>query len=170
MRRAEYLAARDAEVADDQIVAWLAERGKRTIYTPETSIASSPAPLLGPHLREAKRAGRSRAAVARRTRGRSVTVGTALSVGPAAAALVGGAMLLFADGGARMVGAALVLVYIGALVVSGALAALHFRSIAVGLLEPPAVVATQAAYLWGFGRGLIEKTGKPIASESVRDG
>ena len=43
-----------------------------------------------------------------------------------------------------------------ALGASGIHAAVRFRSLAVGALEPPAVVASQAAYLAGFLRGLAD--------------
>jgi hypothetical protein len=35
-------------------------------------------------------------------------------------------------------------------------AALRFRSLAVGLLEPAAVVASELTYVYGFVRGFIE--------------
>ena len=41
-----------------------------------------------------------------------------------------------------------------ALALSGIHAAVRFRSLIVGALEPPAVVASQLAYLVGFFRGL----------------
>jgi hypothetical protein len=52
------------------------------------------------------------------------------------------------------VGVALVLAYAAALAASGLHASLRFRSLAVGFLQPPAVVASQAAYMVGFVRGL----------------
>ena len=118
IRRAYYLEALDAGVEDDRMVAWLAERGLRTVYTPDTSISSTPPPLVRPHLRGAERHGRSRGAVARQTRGASVSGETALSLAPAAAAVVG-ASLLLADGRTRRIGGALVLAYAGALAFSG---------------------------------------------------
>jgi hypothetical protein len=48
----------------------------------------------------------------------------------------------------------LLLAYAAALVLSGVHAAVRFRSVAVGLIEPPAVVVSQVAYLVGFARGL----------------
>jgi hypothetical protein len=52
------------------------------------------------------------------------------------------------------VGAGLVLAYAAALAASGLHASLRFRSLAVGVLQPPAVVASQAAYMVGFVSGL----------------
>jgi glycosyltransferase involved in cell wall biosynthesis len=152
-RRSDYVEALDAGVDDEDFVAWLAERGKRTIYTPDTSVAAVPAPLIKPHLAATFRYARARGAAARRSRGRSLSVATALSLAPAAAAVVGG-ILLAVGRSVGTVGAILVLAYAAALAASGLQAALRFRSVAVGLLEPPAVVASQLAYLGGFVRGL----------------
>jgi hypothetical protein len=63
--------------------------------------------------------------------------------------------LWLVDGGLRTTALALVLIYVAALAASGIHAAIRFRSLAVGLLEPPAVVASQATYLAGFVRGLV---------------
>ena len=54
-------------------------------------------------------------------------------------------------------GFALLLAYAGALVASGVHAAARFHSPTVGLLQPLAVVASQATYLCGFVRGLMER-------------
>jgi glycosyltransferase involved in cell wall biosynthesis len=153
VRRGDYLAARDANVDDEELVVWLARRGGRTIYTPDTSLAAEPAPLVIPHLNGVLRHARARARAARRTHGRSLSVATALSLAPAVAALVG-VVLLIVDGTARTVGLVLVLAYAAALGLSGMHAAIRFRSLGVGALEPAAVVASQAAYLVGFAAGL----------------
>jgi hypothetical protein len=79
---------------------------------------------------------------------------TTLSMLPAFGFLVGAGLLL-AGGDLRPVGAALVLVYGGLLILSGAHAAFRFRSGLVGALQPFAVVATHAAYLAGFLRGVV---------------
>ena len=65
--------------------------------------------------------------------------------------------LLVASNGRERLRRRLVLGYAGALTVSGAHAAVRFRSLTVGVLEPPAVIATQAAYLAGFARGLLSR-------------
>src|SRR5919198_1258901 len=46
LRREDHLAALAAGVEDEELVAWLAGRGRRTIYTPDTSLAAEPAPLV----------------------------------------------------------------------------------------------------------------------------
>jgi len=91
---------------------------------------------------------------ARRTRGRSLSRATALSLTPVAAGISGLALWLV-DGHLRTAALALVLIYAAALAASGIHAAIRFRSLVVGLLEPPAVVASQATYLAGFVRGLV---------------
>ena len=156
VRKTDYEAAVAAGVDEAELVAWLHERGRRTIYTPDTSVTAAPPPLVRPHLARTLRHGRARGAAARRTRGRSLSAATARSVGPAAAAVAGGALVLF-GGAARTTGAVLVVAYAGALTASGIHAAARFRSPAVGVLEPPAVVASQLAYAAGFILGLAER-------------
>jgi glycosyltransferase involved in cell wall biosynthesis len=153
-RRADLAAAAEAAVSDEQLVAWLAARGRRTVYTPDTSLASEPAPLVRPHVSDTFRYAQARGSAARRSGGSSLSSATAVSLAPAAAAVVGGALLA---AGAKTVGTVLVLGYAGALAVSGAHAAVRFRSLTVGALEPPAVIATQATYLAGFARGLLAR-------------
>jgi glycosyltransferase involved in cell wall biosynthesis len=152
-RRGDYLDALDAGVDDERLVAWLAQLGRRTIYTPDTSLAAAPAPMIGPHLGATFGHARARGAAARHSRGGSLSLATALSLAPTTAAAVGG-VLLAVGISFGSIGAALVLAYAAALAASGLHASLRFRSLAVGLLQPPAVVASQAAYMVGFVRGL----------------
>jgi glycosyltransferase involved in cell wall biosynthesis len=153
VRRSDYLDALAAGMDDEELVVWLSSRGRRTIYTPDTSLAAAPAPLVRPHLAGVLKHARARARAARRTHGRSLSRATALSLAPAAAAMLGAGLLL-AGGTLHRVGLVLVLAYAAALVLSGVHAAIRFRSVAVGALEPAAVVASQAAYLTGFALGL----------------
>jgi glycosyltransferase involved in cell wall biosynthesis len=152
-RRGDYLDALDAGVDDERLVAWLAQHGRRTIYTPDTSLAAAPAPMIGPHLAATFGHASARGAAARHSRGGSLSLATALSLVPTVAALVS-AVLLVVGVHLGTVGAALVLAYAAALAASGVHASLRFRSLAVGFLQPPAVVASQAAYMVGFVRGL----------------
>jgi glycosyltransferase involved in cell wall biosynthesis len=158
VRRSDYLAASAAGVGPDELVAWLATRGRRTIYTPDASVTAAPPPLVRAHLRSTFRHGVARGGAARRTRGASVSLATALAVAPAAAAILGIAFVA-AGGTLRAAGVALVIAYAAVLVLSGFRAAVRFRSLAVGILEPPAVVASQATYLAGFVRGLVPLPG-----------
>jgi len=159
VRRADYLSALEAGVDDEQLVAWLTEHGRRTIYTPDTSVSAAPPPLVGPHLRATLRHARARGAAARRTRGASMSLATALSLAPAAVGVLGGALLL-TGGPVRAVGEVLVLAYAAALILSAVHAAARFRSVAVGVLHPPAVIGSQAVYLCGFGAGLMRRNEK----------
>jgi glycosyltransferase involved in cell wall biosynthesis len=155
-RRADFLAALSAGVDDEELVAWLAARGRLTIYTPDTSLTAAAAPLIGPHLAGTFRHARARGVAARRSRGRSLSAATALSLAPMASALAGGSLLL-AGGSLQPIGVGLALAYAAALGVSGIHAAARFRSVAVGVLEPPAILASQAVYLSGFLRGLTAR-------------
>jgi glycosyltransferase involved in cell wall biosynthesis len=153
IRRSDYLEALDADVDEEELVLWLSSQGKRTVYTPDTSLAAAPEPLVRPHVDGVLRHARARGRAARRTNGRSLSAATALSLAPAVAAIVGA--VLFAIGGtAGTIGLVLVLTYGAALLLSGIHAAIRFGSLQVGALEPPAVVVSQAAYLVGFVSGL----------------
>jgi glycosyltransferase involved in cell wall biosynthesis len=158
VRRVDYLEALAAGIDGEQLVAWLSARGRRTIYTPDTSLAAAPAPLVRPHFDGVIRHARARGLAARLTRGRSVSVATALSLAPAVAAIFG-VVLVVAGGTLEAIGLVLVLAYAAALLLSGLHAALRFRSLAVGALQPPAVIGSQAAYLVGFVRGLTTRRG-----------
>ena len=167
VRRVDYLDATGAGVDDEELVAWLSSRGRRTIYTPDTSLSAAPAPLVRPHLAGVVRHARARGRAARRTHGRSLSRATALSLAPALAA-VAGAFLLVTGGVLQRVGAVLVLAYAAALLLSGAHAGLRFRSAVVGALEPAAVVTSQAAYLIGFALGLRSSSVRRCPSSTSR--
>ena len=156
LRRGDYDAALAEGVEDERLVAWLAERGRRTIYTPDSSVSEAPPPFVKPHLRGTFRHARARGAAARHSRGSSLSGATALSLVPLSAAVAGGAIVL-ADGALYPLGLGLVIAYAAALAASGIHAAARFRSPAIGVLEPPAVVANQIAYVCGFVRGLAER-------------
>ncbi len=155
VRRADYPAALEAGVNGERLVGWLAERGRRTVYTPDTSIADAPPPLVRPHLRGTLDHARARGSAARATRGRSLSVATTFSLAPAACATLGVSLLGLGTADFRRLGAGLVVAYGAAVAGSATLAALRFRSAPVGLLAAPALVATQAAYVSGFLRGVV---------------
>ena len=163
VRRADYLAALADGVDGDELVSWLAARGRRTIYTPDTSLAAVPRPLLRPHLAATFRHARLRGRAAQRSRGASLSLATAVSLAPAVAALVG-IVLIAVGGAARTAGIVLVLVYAAALVLSGVHAGVRFRSLAVAVLEPPAVVASQVVYCCGFARGVSSSSSRASGS------
>jgi glycosyltransferase involved in cell wall biosynthesis len=153
VRRAAYLEALDEHVPRERLVAWLAARGRETVYTPDTMIVDTPAPLFGPHLRSVAGYARSRGVAARLTRGRSFTLARLLVLVPFAAALAG-VVLIAAGGTARTVGIVLVLVYLAAVLLGAATGAFRFRSLRVGLLAAPAFVATHAVYVAAFLAGV----------------
>jgi glycosyltransferase involved in cell wall biosynthesis len=156
LRRSAYEAVTAAGLMGEEIVPWLASHGQATIYTPDTSLAAPASPVFRAHLADTVRHGRARGALARRSRGRSLSLATALSLAPGAAAIAGVVAIAVGDG-VRTLGLALVIAYGAALVASGVHAAARFRSLAVGLLEPPAVMATHAAYAYAFVRGVLER-------------
>ena len=120
-------------------------------------VSAAPPALFRPHLRATFAHAAARGSAARRTRGRSISSATTLSLVPAGGALAG---LLLASVGprdARTTGIALVAAYAVAVSASAGLAIARFRSLEVGALAAPALVATQAAYVAGFVRGLVRK-------------
>jgi glycosyltransferase involved in cell wall biosynthesis len=154
VRRAAYLEALEADIGPERLIAWLEDRGLKTVYTPDTSTSHSPPPILGPHLRRAFAQARVRGAVARATRGSSMSLATALSLAPLTLALV--AIVGVLAGGAWRTGGFVILVAFTAVLASTAsLAALRFRSLLVGLLVPGVVVMTQVAYVAGFASGVV---------------
>ena len=150
VRRPDWEAATEAGIPGERLVAWLAERGRITVYTPDTIVAASPAPLFGPHLAETLRRGGERGAAARRSRGRSISSATLFSVLPLATGATG---LALAAAGRRS-GIVLAAASLGAVGASAGVSALRFRSARVGLLAAPGLVLTQAVYVGGFVRGL----------------
>lgn len=157
IRRPDFVAALDANVKSDQIVAWLAERSRRTIYTPDTSVATAPPALVRPHLRSTYAHATARGAAARRSAGASLSAATMLSLAPAALAVLGLSLFALGSGGLRSVGIGLVCAYVAAVVIAATLGALRFRAARVGLLAAPAFVATQATYIVGFFRGIASR-------------
>jgi hypothetical protein len=158
IRREDLRRALAAGLHPDELVSWLAENGRRTVYTPDTSVAAAPSPLWRPHIAATVRHGKARGQRARRTLGGSLSAATALSLLPLACAASGLILLAAGSGAARVAGAVLVAIYFAPLVVSAVLAAARFRSPPIGLLFIPSAIATQAAYVMGFVRGLARST------------
>jgi glycosyltransferase involved in cell wall biosynthesis len=153
VRRTDYLAAVGEGVGRADLVAWLARRGRLTVYTPDTIATVVPAPLYVQHLRTTLRHARSRGGAAAATSGRSLSVATALSTGPVVGALAG--LALAAPVRTRRAGLILAGGYVALLGGSALLAALRFRSLRVALHVAPGLASTQAAYVAGFLRGLV---------------
>lgn len=157
VRRGDYLAAQAADVDAERLVAWLAQRSRRSVYTPDASVSVVPEPVFGPHLRATVRHARARGSAARASGGGSVSLATALSLLPAACAVVGGVLAAAGSGAARDVGIGLLAGYGLAILTSALLGGVRFRSPLVGVLAAPALVATQAAYVGGFVQGLFRR-------------
>lgn len=157
VRQTDFLAALEGDVPSEQLVSWLAGRERRTIYTPDTSIASPPQPLLRPHIHGTYAHAKARGGVANRTRARSLSAATTLSLLPVAAALLGVALLAAGSGDVRRAGIALVAAYAVTLAGVAVLAGLRFRSVRVGAVVAPALFATQVTYVIGFLRGLVQR-------------
>ena len=154
VRRREYLDAVESGIPEDRIVAWLVNRGLEVVYTPETIIVDSAAPVLRPHLRAVADHARSRGVIARQTRGRSMNPRRLLGLAPFALWITG-IVLVLAGGAAHDVGLALELAYLATLAGAAGTAALRFRSGRVGLLTVPALAATHAVYASSFARAMI---------------
>ena len=149
-RREDYLAARDAGIDGEHLVSWLAERGGRTVYTPDTAIVASPPPLFRPHLQGVLAHARARGAAARRSHGRSLSGATLLSLLPLGAALAGGVLVVVGSAAAREVGVALVAAFALLLAWSALFASVRFRSLGTGALAGLGLVPTHAGYVAGF--------------------
>ena len=154
VRQLDLAEARREGVGPRELVGWLAERGRRTVYTPDTMLSASPPPLFGPHLRATWRHAVARGRAARRTHGGSVSSATMLSLVPTGCAVAGAALAVAGSGEVRRAGALVVGGY-GALIAGSALlAGVRFRSARVAALTAPGLVATPATYVAGFLRGL----------------
>ncbi len=149
--RREVLLDLDPATPLDRVVGELTARGFDVLYTPESVVAAPAPPLVGPHLRAVAAYGASTARALRRRRLRAVRPGTAaLGLG------FPWLMLGWLPGLAVPVVLAAWLVSVAAYVLlllgGGIVAALRFRSAAVGLVAVPALVATHVAYLAGLLR------------------
>jgi glycosyltransferase involved in cell wall biosynthesis len=154
IRRSDYLDALRSGVDEEGIVAWLAARGRETVYIPDTIVVTAPEPLFRPHLRATVKYARARGRAARGTHGRSLSAATFLSLLPALCGMIG-IPLLLAGEPARTVGVVLVTLFAATVLAGSALGAVRFHSLRVGLLTVPALVATQATYIWGFVAGFL---------------
>lgn len=154
VRRADYVAVGGAEVAPEQLCERLDERGRRVLYTPETVVVAPRPPLVRPHFREVVSYARARAANVRRRglRGLRPSTIAQLALLPV---LAGAIALVVAGGAGRMVGAGVLAAYAAVVLFSAAIAALRFRSAAVGLATAAFLPPTHAAYALAFVRGFV---------------
>jgi glycosyltransferase involved in cell wall biosynthesis len=157
VRKSDYDAAQVAGVDGEHLVSWLSQRSRQSVYTPDTSVSVVPEPVFGPHLRATVRHARARGSAARGSAGRSLSLATALSLLPAACAVIGIVLVAAGGGVTRGAGVALLATYGVVVLTSALLAGVRFRSLTVGALAAPALVATHAAYVGGFVRGLLRR-------------
>ena len=136
----------------EELVSELTARGLDVLYTPESVVASPAPPLVAPHLRAVAAYGGSTAQAIRRRRLAAVRPGTAVLVFGLPWLMLGWLPGLALPGVLRVWVVSLA-AYALLLVGGGVVAALKFRSPAVGLVTAPALVATQVAYLVGLIRG-----------------
>jgi hypothetical protein len=125
----------------------------RVVYTPETVVVSRPPPALGPLLSTVRREGVRRGTAVREGHVGELGLTSSIALVPVAAVAAVPAIVL---GGqtARAAGAIILGSYAVAVASSSLLGALRFRSLSVGILTVPAIVASQFTHLIGFVRGL----------------
>jgi glycosyltransferase involved in cell wall biosynthesis len=153
VRADDLRAATNEGVERESLVAWLAGCGREVVYTPEAMTVVTPAPVFRRHLSAVHGYARSRGVVARRTRGRSISVVRLATLAPFLG-LAAAVPLMLVGGAGRTAGLALLLAYLVALAVGAVTGALRFRSVRVGLLALPALAASHVAYAAGFAAGV----------------
>jgi glycosyltransferase involved in cell wall biosynthesis len=155
--RRDDLLALDADLArPNRLCAALTERGRKVLYTPETVVVV-PRPLLfRPHLREIAAAGLARGEAIRRHGIRGTTAASLLPLA-LLVLIVAGWPLALAGEALRDLWLAAWAVYLAAVVLSGALAALRFRSLRVGVLAAVGLVSVHVTYAIAVVRGVLRR-------------
>jgi glycosyltransferase involved in cell wall biosynthesis len=140
----------------EEVVARLAERGGRVLYTPETVLAQRPPALFQPHLARVLSRGRARGSALRVRGPRSARPS---SFAPLAflGVLTAGVLAVPAGGAAALVWTAVTATYAVAVLAAGTAVALRFRSPSAGALAVAGVVATHVTYAAGFVAGLFRR-------------
>jgi hypothetical protein len=156
VRRRDYLEAVDAGVTEERLVAWLASHGREVVYTPETMVVDTPAPLFSEHLRAVSAHAASRGQAIRLTRGKSIGVVRLLTLMPFLLALIG-LPLLLRGGPTRDIGATFEVCYMAALVMIGVTGGFRFHSARAGALAVPGALATHATYVATFVAGVFRR-------------
>jgi hypothetical protein len=156
--RRDDLLALDADRAHpNRLCSALTERGRKVLYTPETVVVVPRPPLFRPHLREIVAAGLARGEA---IRAHGIRGTTAASLLPLAllVLIVAGWPLAFAGEAPRGLWLGAWAVYLAAVVLSGALAALRFRSLWVGVLAAVGLVAVHVTYAIAVVRGVFRRS------------
>lgn len=145
------LATRD--VGRERLAEELAGAGRAVLYTPETVVVQRRPPLFAGHLREVARYARGRGATVRRRGARVLRPSTLVPLVLVPALALAAAGLAF-PGWPRATGAGILGAYAAASLASGAIAALRFRSVAVGGLVAATLPLVHGTYAAAFVRGL----------------
>lgn len=155
-RRADLLALDEPSLHPSRLCAALTERGRKVLYTPETVVVARRPPLFRPHLESVAAAGQARGEAIRELGFRGVT---APSVPPVAllAFAAFGWLLLLAGGGWAVAWGLVWAAYLVAVVATGALAALRFQSLAVGVLAMVGIVAVHVTYGLALLRAVLRR-------------
>jgi glycosyltransferase involved in cell wall biosynthesis len=156
VRRRDYLEAAEAGVPEERLVTWLTRHGREVVYTPETMVVDSPAPLFLPHLRAVAAHAASRGGAMRVTHGRSLDVVRLVTLLPFLLG-VAGLPLIVIGGTAGGVGVAFELVYGAALLMIAVTGAFRFHSLRAGALAAPGALATHVTYVVTFLAGAIRR-------------
>ena len=150
--RRDVLHELDPGILLEHVVSELTARGLDVLYTPE-SVVASPAPaLVRPHLQAVAAYGGSTSQALRRRHIGAVRPGT-VALGLGLPWLLLGWLPGLILSGVLRAWAVSVAVYALLLVGVGVVAALKFRSVVVGIVTVPTLVATHVAYLVGLIRG-----------------
>ena len=153
VRRQEFLDACGAGGAAERLCEELDRRGKNVVYTPETMVVEHRPGSIGTHLRDAARSGAEDGGAVRR-RGLHALQASMIASLLLVPGLAAAGWLAAEEGSPRDVGIALLAAYAAAVLGSGVVAALRFRSLAVGALALSILPPTQLAYAGGFLAGL----------------
>jgi hypothetical protein len=137
------------------VAAAVARGGKQVLYTPESVVVSTPAPLFRPHLRLVWARGTRRGAKLRRG---EVGHPTMLGAGVVFLLLVAVALcaVLLDFSVAETVAVGIVGAYLLVVLVAASVAALRHQSILTGLLVVLGIVSTHCVYAVGAIRGFAE--------------
>ncbi len=139
-----------------EVVLELSSAGGRTIYLPEASVTSSPAPLFLPHLHRIASYGRARGVVVRRRGIAAARASTIAAIALLLWALLGW-LLVLAGPAERDAWLAVWAAYLATVVGVSLLGGLRFHSVRVGLLTAAGLVLTHGVYAASFVAGFARR-------------
>jgi glycosyltransferase involved in cell wall biosynthesis len=157
VQKADLLALDRAALDPQRLCPALHERGRKVLYTPETVVVVPRPELFRPHLEQVAAAGRIRGEAIRRQGLRGFTLASLLPLGLLAFVAFGWP-LAFAGEAAELVWVSLWATYGIAVLAAGALGALRFQSLRVGVLTLVGVVAVHVVYALGVVRATLQRS------------